>query len=54
MTNRLRKTINECKGIDPQIVVETFFVVLDQNPEAAPTAEELAEFVTPDIGSRMI
>ena len=54
MTNRVRKTIDQLRGTDPQIIVEAFFVVLELEPELSPTAEELSEFITPVIGTKMV
>ena len=54
MTNRVRKTIDQLRGTDPQIIVEASFVVLELEPELSPTAEELSEFITPDIGTKML
>ena len=54
MTNRVRKTIDQLGEMNPQIIVEAFFEVLMRSPETSPTAEELMEFITPDIGTRMV
>jgi hypothetical protein len=54
MTNRVRKTIDECPGTPAKIMIEALFIVMALDPEISPTSEELMEFITPDIGTRML
>jgi hypothetical protein len=46
--NRVRKTLEANPDANPAFVVEVVADILDSNPEAFLTAEELAEFVTRD------